>query len=267
MLHSVQALEVLLVAIAGHAELIQVAFETVQIVTAEASAEEAAGQAGPGEERRALRGVPGARLRVGGAADGDAVLPRFLHLVGQAEVGAAGHERREPVFVRVFIRRLEAGHRPVGAAEGADAARVFVLVEHLDDGADRHVGVVPVEQVEVDVVELEAGQRIVDVGRDVEGGDAAAVAAVVRALADDDHVLAHAPVAHPRAHGALVVAVAVNVAGIKGRAPQRAHAVQQRETLLHLVGVDHDSALHQARDGLVHARNRSVFHGSSSFVW
>jgi hypothetical protein len=69
---------------------------------------------------------------------------------------------------------------------------------------------------------------------------------VVRALADDHDLLAHAAAAHPLAHCALVVAVAVHMGGVEGGAAEFEHLVEQPEAGVDVLRVDHDRSLDQA---------------------
>ena len=68
--------------------------------------------------------------------------------------------------------------------------------------------IVAMEQIQVDGVELEAGQRIVQIGSNVKWRDALAIHIVMRALADDNHLVAYASFVYPAPHGPLVVAAA-----------------------------------------------------------
>ena len=136
-----------------------------------------------------------------------------------------------------------------------DPALLFVLVEDLDDGADRDGRVVAVEEVEVYVVEPEAGQGVVEVARDIEGGHPLAVLVVVGALADYHDLLAQAAVPYPPAEGPLAVAPAVLVGRIERGAALGEDLIQQREAPLllpFLFGSDHHGALDDPRYRLLY---------------
>ena len=72
------------------------------------------------------------------------------------------------------------------------------------------------QQVEINVVEAKSGQRIMDVSADVKGRHSSPIATVMRPFADDDHIVADVAFAYPSPYGSLVVAVAINVGGVKG---------------------------------------------------
>src|SRR5918993_2406936 len=142
-----------------------------------------------------------------------------------------------------------------------DPALLFVLVEDLDDGADRDRRVVAVEEVEVYVIGLEAGQRIVEVARDIEGGYPLAVLVVVGALADYYDLIAQAAVPYPPAEGPLAVPSAVLVGRIERGAALGEDLIEQREAPLlipFLRGSDHYGALHDPRHRLLYAGHPSV---------
>ena len=72
--------------------------------------------------------------------------------------------------------------RPVGAAERpADAAGLDLGVHGVDEFADRHVGVVAVHEVDVDIVGLQPVERL----RQLLADDVGIAERAVRALADD----------------------------------------------------------------------------------
>ena len=156
---------------------------------------------------------------------------------------------------------------PVGAAEGVDAPGSLMFVEHIHNRLYGHVGVIPMEQIEVDVVGAQAGQRVEDVGSDVEGRDPPPVLAVMCALADDDDLLAHAPGVHPPAKGALVVALTVDVRRVEGIAAQVEDVVQQLEAFGLGVRADYNGALHKAGNGFVDAGDLTVTHVNPLFRW
>ena len=85
------------------------------------------------------------------------------------------------------------------------------------------------EQVEVYVVEPEAGQGVVEVTRDIEGGHPLAVLVVVGALADYYDLLAQAAVPYPPAEGPLAVASAVLVGRIERGAALGEDLIEERE--------------------------------------
>src|SRR5215204_626404 len=190
-----------------------------------------------------------------------------MELHGEAEVGAARDHGRKAVFGGVVVRFAEAIGPPVRAAESMDPALLFVLVQDLDDGADGDGRVVTVEQVEVYVVEAQAGQGVVEVGCNVEGGYPPAVLVVVGALANNHGLLAQTAVPYPPAEGPLAVATAVVMGRIERGAPLREDLIQQRETpflVPFLFRSDHHGALHDARYRLRDPRYTAVLQGAPS---
>ena len=221
-------------------------------------------QAGIGKHRHLVGLVPGPRLDVLRPAQRDAARPpRVQDLLGQAEVGAAGRKGPQPVLRGVLVGLLDALVRPVGAAKGADAARLPVLVERLDDRPHRHArdrrgaaGTRPHSP-------SAARQRVVQVGGQVKGRHPLAVGVVVAALADDHHLLAVAPFGHPLPDAALAVPAGIDVRRVQRVAAQLEHGVQQRKTALRLLCRDDHGPQHQASDRLVDALYRSVLHAHS----
>jgi hypothetical protein len=66
-------------------------------------------------------------------------------------------EDREALFAvsgRVRVRLVDPGRAPVGAAEGADAPGLRVLVQDVHELADRDLGVVPMHHVDVRAIGL-----------------------------------------------------------------------------------------------------------------
>ena len=135
LLNTIVALEVSLFAVDLDGELVIPLRKSVEVVAAEAAAEEAAGQTGPYKERDAVLAAPGARGLTGRPADADAVAPRRLYLDGEAELGAAGDEGGQPVRGGVLVGLLQAFGAPVGAAVGVDLAGLLCSMEGLDNRA------------------------------------------------------------------------------------------------------------------------------------
>src|SRR5207302_90945 len=140
-----------------------------------------------------------------------AASPGFLELVRQAELGTARDEAYHAMLVGIVVGFSDAAVAPVGSAEGADLTLPNQSIQSVDNGADGDVGIVTVEQIEVNIVHLHARQGIVKIGGDVEGRHAPAVRVGVRSLANDDHLLPHAAGLNPSAEDALVLATAIHM--------------------------------------------------------
>ena len=177
---AVEALEVALGEVAVGEPLPELLSHLLPVLARQPPGEEPTCQARPGEQRHPLMPVPVAVRGPVRPRQGQAVRPGRLRLHREAEVGAARGERDKPVLSGVLVGLGDAPRRPVGAAEGADAACRLVVVEDLDDRSDVAVRVVPVQQVQVDAAVALPRQGIEQVGGDVEWGDAAAVGVVMR---------------------------------------------------------------------------------------
>jgi hypothetical protein len=116
------------------------------------------------------------------------------------------------------------------------------------------------QDIQVDALHLQARQRIVQVGADVERRDALAVLVVVRALRHDDDPLAQPALSNPAAQRPLAISTPVDMRRVEGVTSQCEDGIEQGETALQLARVDHDGALRKPRNGLVDAADRTVFH-------
>ena len=166
---------------------------------------------------------------------------------------------------RIGVGFGQARVAPIGAAESVDPAGVAVLVEDLDDRTDRHAGVVTVEDVEVEFVDLHAGERVENIGRDVIGRDPLPICIVMRALPQNDDAVSLAAMLKPASKGALHISLPVDVGGIKGRAAQRENGVEQVIAIAWISGGNHHRALDQTRNGLVDTGDCAVLHGGFVF--
>ena len=263
-LDAVVALEVFLVAVDFDGKLIVPFGEGVEVVAAETTAEEATGHAGPDEEGDAVGAAPGPCGLSRRPADADAVAPGRFYLDGKAELGAAGDERRQPVRGGVFVGLLQALGAPVGAAVGVDLTGLFGCVECFDNRADRLVGIVAVQDVEVDAVNFETREAVVEIGLDVVGRDPFAVLAVVCAFAEDDDLVAQAAFVNPLADGAFIVAAAIAVGGVEAVAAGRVEGVEHGVGVFEGLGVYPHRSQHEAGDGLVDAGDVGIEHGRYS---
>ena len=90
------------------------------------------------------------------------------------------------------------------------------------------------QDVEVERVKPETGERVVQVGGDVKRCDPLAVGVMVRTFGDNDHPVAEPPFTYPATDRAFVVAVAVNVRGVKRGAAERENLVEQPKRPLRL---------------------------------
>jgi hypothetical protein len=88
-----------------------------------------------------------------------------------------------------------------------------------------------VQQVQIHVIGLEPGQRIVQVGGDVKGRQPPAIFGMGRAFGDEGDLVAQAPRLHPPPDEALAVAAAVHVRRVNRIASRCVNLVQQRKAL------------------------------------
>ena len=161
------------------------------VVAPELAGHKAAGHRGVGEDGDLLLGQPLAVLRVLGAGDGDAAAPAVLNLVGQGVVRAHGAEAVHAVFGGEGVGLAETLHGPVGRAVDADLPFLLELVQHGDDFAHRHIGIVAVEHVNVNIFAVELRKRIIKITEQVKRRHALAIEIGVAALGED-HGLVHA---------------------------------------------------------------------------
>lgn len=127
--------------------------------------------------------------------------------------------------VGVFVGFFNARVRPVRPAEDADFARRFVLVEDFDNRSNRHIGVIAMEDVEVDEISAEAGKGVVQVCLNIERGHTLAVGIVVCAFGHDHDLIAQPALVDPFAERALGVARAVAMCRVKGGAAHRKNII------------------------------------------
>ena len=92
-------------------------------------------------------------------------------------------------------RRVHPRARPVRAAIDPDPAGPDLGVHRVDELADRHVRIVAVHEVDVDDVRLQPVERL----GQLPGDDVGIAERRMRALADEDDVVAHAARCHPLA--------------------------------------------------------------------
>ena len=137
-------MEIFFGAVAFDTEFVAIGFKSIQVITVKAAAKETAGQARPGEERRVMLRIIGPFALTGGAGNADAVGPRFLALHRQGKVGAAHDKRFEAMLVGILVGFLQARRLPVGTAKGMNAPGGVMLVQHLDNGANRLAGIITV---------------------------------------------------------------------------------------------------------------------------
>src|SRR5215203_3197483 len=142
---ALEAPEVLLVAVGFYTDPVEGCVEGVQVIAGKAAGEETTREARPGKQRHPGLLIPMAAHFV--CADAHAVGPGLFGLHGEAEVGAAGDHGCKAARPGVVVRFAQALGSPVRAAESMDPAFLFVLVEDLNDGADRDRRVVAVEEV------------------------------------------------------------------------------------------------------------------------
>jgi hypothetical protein len=128
----------------------------------------------------------------------------------------------------VRVGLVDPRQRPVGDPERPDLARAPVRVQRVDELRHRDGRVVAVQEVDVDRA-AEAFHAVPQVGRDVLGRDARAVAVGMRALGHERDPLAHAgPVTQPPPEEPLGVAVLVDVRGVDRGAAGLHEGVEHR---------------------------------------
>ena len=115
-------------------------------------------------------------------------------------------------------------HRPVRAAErAADAAGLDLRIHRIDELADRHVRIVAVHEIDVDMVGLQPVERLGELLADHVG----IAERRMRALADDHRLLAHAAVFQPFAKQLFGVAGAIDKAGVEQIAAGLEEGIEQ----------------------------------------
>ena len=207
---------------------------------------------------RYLRGLePAAELGIGRALPVRVVAvdsPPRVNDARQTELVADHGEVAAPITFGVLPGLQQARQRPVGDSEDGHSPGRLVLVQHVDDFAHRHVGVVAVHQPYVGVLHAEAVQARQQLARDALRRAIGGIAAFL----EHHHLVTHAAAADPIAQVALAGAVAVGVRGVEAVAAQFEILVEQ-----HLGVGDGDvavRALHQAGDRLVQSRDAAVPH-------
>ncbi len=118
-----------------------------------------------------------------------------------------------PLFRGVGLGFLQALERPVRSAEGLDAAGTMVLVEHVDEFADRDLQVVAMLHVDVGVAGLQAVETFAELLVEKFGRAEGRVCA----LDGDDDLGTIAALRNPAAEQSLLFAVAVNVGPCRRR--------------------------------------------------
>ena len=96
--------------------------------------------------------VPCAIVHCLWAADRNAIGPRLVGLFGEAEIGAADSEGTEAVLVGILVGFFETIGSPIGTSERPDLAGGVILVEYFHNGADRYIGIVAMEDVDVEEI-------------------------------------------------------------------------------------------------------------------
>ena len=160
----------------------------------------------------------------------------------------------------IFISFLNARGRPVGAAKGVDTPSRLEFIEHLDNRPNGLAGVIPMENIEVDVIGAQASQRIVQVRGDVIRGHPLAILVVVRPLAEHDDLVTQPALVVPVAEGPFAVAVAIAVGGVKGGAAEFINTIALLHALFELLHPNIHRALHEPRDRFVDTGDIAVFH-------
>nr|WP_269841385.1 hypothetical protein [Paucibacter sp. M5-1]MCZ7884463.1 hypothetical protein [Paucibacter sp. M5-1] len=201
--------------------------------------EEAARLRGPGEQRQALLGQPAPRVRRAGR---DTAAPdRRLH-TRQAQLVVDQREALLAGTRRIGIRLGHPRQRPVAAAKGLEAALVALLVERVDELADRHLGVVAVQDVEVGRLGAQALQAFGQLARHALGRAVRRVGA----LGDQHDLVADAARAQPVAEDGLAVPAleVIDPGGVEGIAAALQIVVEQRGRIRQglLVVHPHDQA-------------------------
>ena len=139
-----------------------------------------------------------------------------------------------------------------------------MFVQRLHDGAHGYGLVVAVEAVQVVVGRPLPGMGVGEIRRYVIGCHAPPVTVVVAALTEDEGLIAHTTFLHPSSQYALAGAVAVQGGRVEGGDARCPHRVEKLEVLFGMVLMQHDRAVHDARDLLVRPFGLTVFHLVSS---
>src|SRR5207248_500198 len=104
--------------------------------------------------------------------------------------------------------------------------------------------VIAMEQIEIEVAELHAGERIVEVGGDVEGRNARADIIVVPALGKDAYPVANAAVPNPLPDRLFTLS-AVDMCSVDAGASELKYSVEKREPCISVGRIDRHRSLHQ----------------------
>ena len=201
--------EILMGGIAFDCERIQQFCDSCLICALDFSGHQTAGQAGVGDDRHLGAAVPRPRFFVIRSCQGDAVAaPGILHLLGQAEIRTGDGETVQAVRCRVIICFADPRVGPVGDAENADLPGALCLVQCVDEFADRGLRVVPVQQINVDVVRLQCSKAFCEFFLNHRPVDQhVALLINIAALAEHDHTVPVVPLFHPVSEADLGCAV------------------------------------------------------------
>ena len=148
--------------------------------------------------------------------------PGELHLdrAGQAQTGRGSREPGESVLSCVFVRRSDPLDRPVGGAECDDPTARLLFVERFQERARRNRLVVPVQQIQIDVVGPESLQALTEVVVNrvrIDPGRAKLPGLVhtwVASLGDEDDVITSTRVLEPPAQSLLALTEPIDVGGV-----------------------------------------------------
>ena len=75
-----------------------------------------------------------------------------------AEVVAADYKGLESIGCGIGIGFLNTGRAPVGATKGTDLARFAVRIQHIDNRSHWLRFIVAMQNIEIDIIDLEAGE-------------------------------------------------------------------------------------------------------------
>jgi len=112
----------------------------------------------------------------------------------------------------------------------------------------------PVDHVDVDVVELESGQRLAQVGVEIFRRHAVAIALGMTAFVDDHDFLAQAALINPRAEAPFRLSAGIDDGGVEGVDAARISGVEQRVASVFRLRVEDHRALGNLDGNAVYLR-------------
>ena len=115
--------------------------------------------------------------------------PEILHLMRQPKIGADHREALISIFTGKPVCFHDPLHRPVGGAENPDLSLPLKTVHGLDHSLDRNLHIIPVQQINIDMVCLQFRQGIMQITLHVKGRHPVPVAVRMGAFCHDHCLL------------------------------------------------------------------------------